>query len=752
MSDRRRLLLTLLNQGVWLPYSFEYLYHDLIPTTLPKNLLSLDRTQGTLSGFANTTPRVFEEGKYYVGLSENNYYYPDNVTLNSISSKSITITGTGGYGVAFPIKVKSGETYTLEYEPTETYRYVVWYDESGNYLSTDSSNQPKVAPSNAYCGVVVLRPDGQKTYTNIKFYNKTLSVKNKLKLATIYGNSVVENQLLTGSGTTETINGITFTHNGDGSITVSGTATAEASHYFTGPIGGLKANHTYLLKGCPSGGASNKYGLYCTGSIYDFGNGFLVTTTSSSSPSCRITIANGYSISGTLTFFPQLTDLTQMFPFDTPTTLTDNRVQAILNRGYIPFNSGELKSVDIGEFSSTSNNIFDKSTRVEGKILNDSGVEVIDSVSNYFTQMIPVKPNQKLYVGMAVQRFYRYGINKNWLGRGDYAANSPDPVGVWTVPNDIYYIQLQVLVNYFNPATDYINYGENDLGYSDYGTLDTISFKYQGGGVGTSHDTMEIGKENVVFTKSNVKYTFSGSEVWTPEYNLFYTTLSIPDSLNAKGCPSSEKGNIICDKLGTEPQANIGYLGTADNAVSVGVSSSTKTICMRSSNNVSDTTQAQTFMAGKTIEYQLATPQVITIPRKRLGIGCLADLISSQSISSSGVIQITATSWGIQASSSYVEVFNLYCNRFISATYTQTYNAQVKNSIAFVNNVICIQSDDFIGKTISQVKDMLQNVYVYYPTASEVADIPIELLIQAGGTFTSNSEVLTDVDTKIKGK
>lgn len=58
--------------------------------------------------------------------------------------------------------------------------------------------------------------------------------------------------------TTKTISGITFTDNGDGTITANGTATATVSYFLDSEfnyIGGI----TYTISGCPKGGSNSTY-------------------------------------------------------------------------------------------------------------------------------------------------------------------------------------------------------------------------------------------------------------------------------------------------------------------------------------------------------------------------------------------------------------------------------------------------------------------------------------------------------------
>ena len=63
--------------------------------------------------------------------------------------------------------------------------------------------------------------------------------------------------------TTVTQNGVDFTDNGDGTITVNGTATKNFSYVFLQPSKPLKlvAGDTYSLSGCPSTGGYNSYYL-----------------------------------------------------------------------------------------------------------------------------------------------------------------------------------------------------------------------------------------------------------------------------------------------------------------------------------------------------------------------------------------------------------------------------------------------------------------------------------------------------------
>lgn len=101
---------------------------------------------------------------------------------------------------------------------------------------------------------------------------------------TVLTNSGQKN-LLKNTAVSKTQNGVTFTVNADGTVSVSGTATAGV----TLPIGqvGVEKGRTYAVSGCPEGGAALTYRLDARyykrgtittiGSALDIGDGTIVT-------------------------------------------------------------------------------------------------------------------------------------------------------------------------------------------------------------------------------------------------------------------------------------------------------------------------------------------------------------------------------------------------------------------------------------------------------------------------------------------
>lgn len=139
------------------------------------------------------------------------------------------------------------------------------------------------------------------------------SVKQTLRDA-----EVIEGKnLLNVTATTQTINGVTFTVNADGSVKVNGTATANTflTFPFVLPIG------EFILTGCPASGGYGNYlakitdrqGSAITGIADDTGSGSTFTNSSALDVQYSIRIANGYTASNVV-FKPMLRYATEADP------------------------------------------------------------------------------------------------------------------------------------------------------------------------------------------------------------------------------------------------------------------------------------------------------------------------------------------------------------------------------------------------------------------------------------------------------
>lgn len=173
-------------------------------------------------------------------------------------------------------------------------------------LEKQLSSVPRTAVNgSATSGESVTVPNTPQTQLNAQDYG-TIFTHKRLWNGALYDEGF--NQLLNPQNypATTTKNGITFTNNGDGTITVSGTATAEAI---------LNINYSktltsgkYLLQGCPQNGSSETYRI---GSLFgqDIGAGVIGNVSGISTNGFTIQIASGY-VANNLIFKPQLVDLT----------------------------------------------------------------------------------------------------------------------------------------------------------------------------------------------------------------------------------------------------------------------------------------------------------------------------------------------------------------------------------------------------------------------------------------------------------
>lgn len=117
----------------------------------------------------------------------------------------------------------------------------------------------------------------------------------------------VGKNLIKNTAKTQTINGITFTVNKDGSVTTNGTAT-DAVAYNLAYTSRLKDGEQYILNGCPSGGSNTTYRLDCfyskKASKNDTGKGKMFIA-EPGTLTVRIYIAAGVTISN-ITYYPMI--------------------------------------------------------------------------------------------------------------------------------------------------------------------------------------------------------------------------------------------------------------------------------------------------------------------------------------------------------------------------------------------------------------------------------------------------------------
>lgn len=188
---------------------------------------------------------------------------------------------------------------------------------------------------------------GTPTVLTGNVVSTTDSVGVPAKDYTVKGKTIIWNQLLDKSKfqATKTINSVTFTNNGDGSITVNGTADATVYYRLDNAIS-VSVGHKLMIVGGISGGSWTSYLLYDdSDSAHGFdgsGVGKIYTITE---PLAKLYIyINKDYTANNLVFKPQLFDLTQMFGAGNEPT-TPAEFSAMFPDDYYLYNVGELKTI-----------------------------------------------------------------------------------------------------------------------------------------------------------------------------------------------------------------------------------------------------------------------------------------------------------------------------------------------------------------------------------------------------------------------
>lgn len=113
--------------------------------------------------------------------------------------------------------------------------------------------------------------------------------------------------LLPNTATSQTINGVTFTVNSDGSVTCNGTASVSTFFLLKQHLQ-LEERQSYYLTGCPTGGGGSSFRVYAQTDLgvnfyLDSGNGAIINYISQLE--VLIVIYSGYTCEN-LTFYPMI--------------------------------------------------------------------------------------------------------------------------------------------------------------------------------------------------------------------------------------------------------------------------------------------------------------------------------------------------------------------------------------------------------------------------------------------------------------
>lgn len=218
---------------------------------------------------------------------------------------------------------------------------------------------------------------------------------------TIVGGSVAFNQYINPTFSTKTINGLTVTNNGDGSITIDGTADASGYVSITNAFA-LTTNHIYYVRGYKKIGTNG--GSFNLGDAWaDTGDGRMEKNTQGyTSSSLRFSYVSGDSFSNTK-MYPQFSNLTQMFGstiadyvYSLEYATTGAGVawfKKLFPKDYYEYNAGELLSVEgLVSHDMVGFNQWDGTSSEQNKYLKSDGTTAASNTWNV-TDYIRVIPN-----------------------------------------------------------------------------------------------------------------------------------------------------------------------------------------------------------------------------------------------------------------------------------------------------------------------------------------------------------------------
>lgn len=326
-----------------------------------KNLFVPSTEIGTLSGWNQPTARQFEENKWYIGLTDSNYYLPGNVVEYELMENSIYVNTKGnGYGIARAFKCEPDTHYVVSWiygdnttDKSKTYVGIGYYDESGTYLTTTTSARnvtnvgfttpgnckwftvdfTSITPNSLYVSNLQLEEGPTVTpyvpYTpNPAPYRPYCFIDSRKKAVKVSDMMQVISKPINGAGTelagtTSTVNGITYNFLADGTgVTLTGTATyTSIVQYFTfwRPVSG----HKYLwLYDRDNRGESTAYfeikwtGRKGEGHWFDGTEKIYTLNVGDYGPATRldfhVIVLAGQTCNG-FTWHPQCFDLTEMY-------------------------------------------------------------------------------------------------------------------------------------------------------------------------------------------------------------------------------------------------------------------------------------------------------------------------------------------------------------------------------------------------------------------------------------------------------
>lgn len=280
-----------------------------------------------------------------------------------------------------------------------------------------------------------------------------------LRDCTIYGNCGKNLLPYPFGNTTKTVNGITFTDNGDGSITVNGTATETAQFFPKDSLNGpLLAPGTYTFSGCPKGGDWKTYCIRLTGftADRDFGNGSTFTLTQATKVGLALTVSSGVTVEN-LVFKPQIESGSTKTDYEPYKEVGDSDAESGKYALPVTVSGKNLISYPYSMATKTANGITFTDNGDGTVTANGTATAAAVFVCKYYNAKTPIVPDKKVYFlsgcpegGRTSASVWNYRINAMTYKEDSYVGGYSDfgdgkTVDLRNVDFDT--LQIQILIN-----------------------------------------------------------------------------------------------------------------------------------------------------------------------------------------------------------------------------------------------------------------------------------------------------------------
>ena len=171
---------------------------------------------------------------------------------------------------------------------------------------------------------------------------------------------------------------------------------------------------------------------------------------------------------------------------------------------------------------------------------------------------------------------------------------------------------------------------------------------------------------------------------------------------------------------------------------------------------VANSSWANTSNISGTLYYELATPQVISIPKKHLKAVDLGSLSWFVSGGTAGHFAVAKPS-DMKTISSSSLVANLFSSKYITVAGNYKWGSNMQISLETNDNLYLCNTN---CANVNELLNELSGVYLFYETQNEVDDFVNEEVFQRGGSIMTyenstnqiETECLANVELKIQVK